>query len=411
MEPGILIVGAGQAGVQAALSLRDGNYQGPITLVGNEPFAPYQRPPLSKTFLDEDCAPASLFLKSPEALTNRGIRWISSTLAKAIERDKHQLVLADDTFIPYDRLVLATGTRSRPLTVPGASADGVYMLRGIEDAQILRRALKETTNAVIIGGGFIGLEVAASLRKQEIDVLLLEAGPRVCERACLPETSIALLRNLREIGVDARTDAQVSAISSRNGKAYGVELSDGQRIRADLVLVCIGVVPNTELADAAGLTCDNGVCVDETLRTEDPNIFAIGDCARFPFSDQNDMIRFESVPNATAQGRHVASIILGSTAPFRAMPWFWSDQGALKLQMVGVTAQIGPERSVHVAPRENGQVAFCLAEEKLCGIECINAPLDFVTARKLLNGSKVVSRADLIAADWNLQSISKMRAA
>lgn len=411
MSGGVVIIGAGQAGVQAALSLREGGFQDPITLIGSEPYAPYQRPPLSKTFLNEGSAPESLYFKPREALEKRNIRLLDDTAVAAIDRASRAVQLTDGRAVAFDRLILATGARNRPLPLPGGNAPNVHMLRGIDDALALRLSLDHAAKAVIIGGGFIGLEVAASLRKQSIEVTLLEAGQRLCARACLPETSVALLDHQRAIGVDVRLGAQVTEITTTDGNASGVRLGDVAYLQADLVLTCVGVLPNDELAREAQLGCDNGVVVDASLRTNDPDIFAIGDCAQFPCPVHGRAVRLESVPNAAAQGRHVAAVILGSDAPFRAMPWFWSDQGDLKLQMAGASMPVGPLSDVEVVRTEKGQVAYSFANDRLKSVECINSPADFVTARKLLTDGYAPSRADLVDADWNLRALAKSRAA
>ncbi|WP_336099075.1 NAD(P)/FAD-dependent oxidoreductase [Roseovarius sp. CH_XMU1461] len=408
MESGVVIVGAGQAGLQAGLSLREGGYSAPITLIGDEAHAPYQRPPLSKTYLASDVAPDTLFIKPRAALASRDITLRDGTRVTAIDRDARTVTLSCGDVLAFTSLILATGTRNRLLPLPGAEAKGVHALRGVDDAQALREALGAARRVAIIGGGFIGLEIAASLRKRAIAVSLFEAGDRLCARACLPQTSEQLFMHQRNIGTDVNIGAQIARIETEAGRAVGIALQDGPIVPADLVLVCIGVVPNTELAEAVELPCDNGVAVDAHLRTADPDIYAIGDCASFPCPDHGRRVRLESVPNATAQGRYVAGSLLGQDAPFRAFPWFWSDQGDLKLQMAGVS---DPQGSVDRVATANGQVIFNFSAGRLCAVECINAPAEFVTARKLVSTGAAPTREALIEADWNLRALAKVKAA
>ena len=329
-EPGVLIVGAGQAGVQTAEALRSGGYSGPITLLGEEPHAPYHRPPLSKAWLCGELQAAQLLMRAPEALARKGIALRLGVRVQAIDRAQRRLHLADGSALPYAALVLATGASPRTLALPGAQAAGVLTLRGLDDASTLAARLadcqRHSQPLLVIGGGFIGLEVAASARKLGIEVTVLEAAPRLLGRVLAPALSDWFAELHRRHGVQVRLGAQLAALETGpDGQVCGARLADGGFCPGAAVLVGIGVQANDALAQAAGLACERGIVVDACGRSSDAHLYAAGDCTARRLPD-GTLLRLESVHNATEQAKSVAAAILGQERPFVATPWFWSEQ-------------------------------------------------------------------------------------
>lgn len=384
----IVIIGAGQAGVQVALSLRQKGHEGAITLIGDEAHLPYQRPPLSKAYLKGESTRDSLTLRPADALAVQGITLRLGTRVAGIDRAGH-LVVTDRAPIPYDRLVIATGTRPRALTLPGADLPGLFALRGIEDADVLGAALQTAHNVVIIGGGFIGLEVAATARAKGLTVTVVEAAPRVMARAVAPAVSAWFEAMHRGMGTMVLTGTGVAAIEGAT-RVEAVILSDGTHLPADLVLVGIGAVPNAELALAAGLPCPNGIAVDAQGRTADPDIFAVGDCSLHPNPYAGGPFRLESVQNAIDQAKAVAAALLGDTAPYDPVPWFWSDQGVAKLQTTGLPISA----DAHVLrgdPSEGRFTVFHLRGGVMIAADSVNMPADHMAARRLVVARAVIA--------------------
>lgn len=398
--PGIIIVGAGQAGVQAAFSLREEGYDGRIQVFGDEPILPYQRPPLSKAYLTEGRS-ERLTLRSSEMLDQLHIEISTGNPVERIDRAASCVFTTDGRSHGYDQLILATGTRARALALPGGTLTNVLTLRNISDADRLREALGCSSRVVIIGGGFIGLEVAAVARSMGCDVTVVEAGNRIMERAVSAPTSAHMLRLHRLEGVQIRYRVGVCRIlGDDGGRATGVLLADDQIVSADLVLVAVGAVANDDLARGAGLDVANGIRVDGMLRTSDPTIFAIGDCAEFPA--ETGRIRLESVQNAVDQAKCVARCITGHPETYHKVPWFWSDQGKNKLQIAGLTS--GADDVVHLpAGDERKFTAICFRADTLLGVETVNAPGDHIAARTLLARSPVPTRNQLAAMDFDLR--------
>lgn len=398
----VVIIGAGQAGVQVALSLRQKGHEGGITLIGDETHLPYQRPPLSKAYLKGEMARDSLSLRPSDALVGQGISLRLGVKAIGIDRAGHA-VLTDGETVRYDRLVLGTGTRPRELTLPGANLPGLFSLRGIEDADALAKALNAARMVVIIGGGFIGLEVAATARAKGLGVTVVEAAPRVMARAVAPFVSTWFEAMHRSMGTTVLTGTGVAAIEGTAG-VEAVILSDGTRLPADLVLVGIGAVPNTELAQAAGLPCPNGIEVDALGRTADPAIFAVGDCSLHPNPYAGGPFRLESVQNAIDQAKAVAGAILDGTAPYDAVPWFWSDQGAVKLQTTGLP--INAEAHVlRGAPDQGRFTVFHLKAGRIIAADSVNMPADHMAARRLVAARAVIAPETLADPAIPLKSL------
>ncbi|TIV60628.1 FAD-dependent oxidoreductase, partial [Mesorhizobium sp.] len=332
---GMVIIGAGECGGRAALALRDLGYEGLVTLVGDEPHLPYERPPLSKEAMTGE-APAIKAIASDAVFAERAIRHIHSVRAVAIDRAAHRVHLSDGSSLSYDKLLLATGSVPRQLPRPGLGGRCVY-LRTFNDALAIRAHLNAGKRVAIIGGGFIGLELAASARKLGATVTVIEAQPRILMRG-VPAEIAEIIHNAHEAeGVAIRTGQGIAAIADE-GKEVGITLADGQRIVADLAVIGIGAVPVTALAAEAGLAIDNGIAVDEHLRTADPDIFAAGDCCSFPLAIYGGRrVRLEAWRNAQEQGALAARNMLGANEAHAAVPWFWSDQYGLTLQIAGLS--------------------------------------------------------------------------
>jgi 3-phenylpropionate/trans-cinnamate dioxygenase ferredoxin reductase component len=380
---GIVIVGTGQAGFQTAASLRAEGYEEPITLIGEEPQIPYQRPPLSKGFALGTQDLESLELRPKNFYQDHDINLVVNERVTAIERTERFVTLASGSRVPFEELVLAVGARNRLLPVKGADLDGVLYLRSLDEALAVKERLKNAEEVVVIGGGFIGLELAAVASTLGKSVTVLEALPRLMSRVVAPIISEFYRELHSSRGVKIFCGAYVSEITGSGSAVREVALSDGRSFPADLVLVGIGVVPNVELAREAGLRISNGIAVDENLQTDDENIFAIGDCAEHPCVFAGARIRLESVQNAADQAQCVAATIAGNRNRYRALPWFWTDQFDIKLQMAGISQ--GHDQIVTRGDRESRKLSvFYFRESQLVAIDSINRPLDHMIGRKLL---------------------------
>jgi 3-phenylpropionate/trans-cinnamate dioxygenase ferredoxin reductase component len=383
--PVAAIVGAGQAGFQVAASLHQEGFAGRVVLIGDEPVLPYQRPPLSKSYLAGQSGVDELWLRPPEFYAKQQIDLVYGDAVTSIGRRTHLLRLASGREISWDYLVLATGARYRPLPVPGAELDGVLPLRTLADADVLRRRLHQSRKVVVVGAGFIGLEFAAVAIAHHADVDVLEITHHPMGRVVSEPVSRFFTDAHICWGAKFSLGTGVVQICGDNGRVSAVDTTDGRRLPADLVLICIGVIPNAELAREAGLTVENGIVVDEHLATSDPAIFAIGDCASFPTPFASGRVRLESVQNAVDQGRCVAASLAGRPEPYEKVPWFWSDQGDLKLQIAGITA--GHDKSViRGDPNDRSFSVFCFRDDRLIGVESVNRTADHVMARRLLAG-------------------------
>lgn len=406
MNAPILIIGAGQAAIMAAEALRSGGHQGPLTLLGDEPHVPYHRPPLSKAYLAGEMDAARLPMRTPEMLAGKNIELRTGTKATAINRAAKTVTLADGSTLPYGGLLLATGSTPRTLPLPGATALGVLALRTRDDADAIARrmavCLEKNLPLVVIGGGVIGLEVAATARKKGLAVTVLEAAPRLLARMLQPQLSDWYAELHRSNGVQLLLGAQIAAIEHDAGNnVTGVRMADGTVHPAGLVLVGIGVNPNEELARAAGLECDRGIVVDACGRTSDPAIVAAGDCTARRLSD-GSLLRLESVQNATELGKSAAAALLGQERPFTATPWFWSDQYDKKLQMAGLSA--GADQQVLRGDMAGASFSlFHYRGGKLIAIDNVNTPKEHLLVRKLMDAgiSPTPQQAGDLAFDLN----------
>jgi 3-phenylpropionate/trans-cinnamate dioxygenase ferredoxin reductase subunit len=405
----VVVIGAGHGGFQLAASLRQNGFAGDIALIGDEPQLPYQRPPLSKDYLSGKIG-LDLLLMRPEAFfAEQRIELLMGVSVAEIDRAGKTVQLSDGKRLSYDHLVLATGARNRVPPLPGIELDGVCYLRDLAETEGLKQRLATCRHAVVIGAGFIGLEFAAIARGVGIPVHVVELTERVMGRVVCPETSAYFAAAHRKTGVAFSFGARVERLGGAGGKVTHVVLDDGRDLPADLVLVSIGVVPNEGLAAAAGLAVENGIVVDEELLTADPDISAIGDCAVFPSRHSlKNPVRLEAVQNAADHARCVASRLVGKPHPYTALPWFWSEQGALRLQIAGLTT--GFQQVVLRGDHEAGAYsAFCYAGDRLLGIESINKPADHAFARRLLAAGRNVTPAEAGDESFDLRAAAAAR--
>jgi len=381
-EGAVVIVGAGHAGFQAALSLRQLGFKDRVCLINDEAHLPYQRPPLSKAYLKGTGGPDSLMFRPEKFFHDQKIELIADR-AVAIDRAAQKLKLASGVSLNYGHLVLATGARNRLLDIPNANLPNVRYLRILDDSEDLRKRIAASKRVVVIGAGFIGLEFAATARIKGLEVDVLELANRVMARAVTAEVSEYFQARHAGAGVRIHLGVMATAIEADGDDITGVSLSDGRHIPADLVVVGVGVLPNVELAKEAGLSTASGIIVNEHLLTSDPNISAIGDCALFESPRFGGALRLESVQNATDQAKCVAARLTGDDKVYDGQPWFWSDQGDDKLQIAGLTT--GYDRVVlRGDPALKAFSAFCYRQGRLIGIESVNRAGDHMFGRRLL---------------------------
>ncbi|MGD9507863.1 MAG: NAD(P)/FAD-dependent oxidoreductase [Geminicoccaceae bacterium] len=403
MSSPVVIVGAGQAGFQVAASLRGGGFTGPIRLVGAEPHPPYQRPPLSKGLLLGKMEPARLLFRQPTFYTAQAIDLDLSRPVAAIDRAGRRVIDDAGAAIPYETLVLATGTRVRPLPAPGADLDGVLYLRTLDHSGELARRAEAARRVVVIGGGFIGLEVAAALRMLGKEVTVLEAAERLMGRVVAPIISSFYADLHRERGVGLVLGARIAALAGTDGRVSAVAMADGTRHEADLVVIGIGVLPNVELAEAAGLACANGIVVDAHGRTSDPAIYAAGECTSHPNRFAGGHARLESVQNAVDQAKAVATSILGRPSAYDEVPWFWSDQYEVKLQMVGLSS--GHDRQVVRGDPASGRFSVLYFRDgRLLAIDSVNRAADHMAGRKLLGAGTALTPEQAADESYDLKA-------
>jgi 3-phenylpropionate/trans-cinnamate dioxygenase ferredoxin reductase component len=401
----VVIVGAGHGGVQAAASLREEGYGGAITLISAEPHLPYQRPPLSKAYLKGNMEADGLPLRAAQFYTERSIDLLLGETATRIDRGARRVELASGKSLAYDCLVLATGARQRPLDVPGIDLNGVLVLRDLTDARALRVRIDAARRVVVVGAGFIGLEIAATAVGLGREVTVVEVSPRPLGRAVSPATSAFFLQAHQAFGAQMLLGAGVVALHGQGGAVTQLELSDGSRLPADLAIVGIGILPEDRLAREAGLACDNGIIVDEHLQTSDPRISAIGDCALFPSAVLGFPVRLESVQNAVDQAKTVARRIVGRPEPYVALPWFWSDQGDLKLQIVGLSHGCD-QWVVRGDPLSRSFAVFGFRGNQLAAVETVNRAGDHMAARRIIGAGLALSPAEAGNLEFDLRKLA-----
>jgi 3-phenylpropionate/trans-cinnamate dioxygenase ferredoxin reductase subunit len=394
----LVVVGGGQAAAQAIEVARQHGYDGQITLVTDEPTLPYQRPPLSKQYLTGRFTSSWLLYRPNSFYAKFAVDVLPGRRATAIDRLTRVIALDDGSSLGYDKLLLTTGARARPLQVPGAEHPHIFYIRTLADVDGVRARIAESRRVIIIGGGFIGLETAAVLAQAGLEITLLAADKRLLPRVIAGEMAEFLLDHHLMHGINVVLNAAVVALHARDDGGIGVALLDGRSFESDLVLVGIGAIPNAELAEACGLLCDNGIMVDELARTSDPAIMAAGDCTNHPNGLIGRRLRLETVHNAVEQGRTAGATIAGGELPYIQTPWVWSDQYSLRLQSVGVAE--GYDRTVMRGKPADGRFSlFYYREDEMLAVNCINQPMIFGAVRRLLN-ERIPLHADH-AADTN----------
>ncbi|MEM6937846.1 MAG: FAD-dependent oxidoreductase [Pseudomonadota bacterium] len=378
----VTVIGGGQAAATACATLRASGYDGELILISDESTPPYQRPPLSKAYLKGELPGERLLIKPASWYEGQAIDLRCGTKATAIDADQRQVETSGGA-VDFERLVIATGSRPRQLPMPGSNLQGVFELRSIEHVDALREALGSARRLVVVGAGYIGLEAAASARSLGIDVTVLEYAPRVLARVTSPEISTFFEALHERQGVRIVTDARITRLNAKQGQVSEVELESGESIAADCVLLGVGIEPNVELAQAAGIVCDNGIVVNRDAQTSHPAIYSAGDCTSRELVHYQRQGRLESVHNAIEQGRQAAAHILGRPRPTEEAPWFWSDQYHVKLQIAGLSA--GHNKVVTRGDPASEQFAlFYLDGDRLLATDAINASPEFVFARKLI---------------------------
>lgn len=387
----VLIVGSGQAGVQAAASLREGGFAGSIAIVGSETADPYQLPPLSKAYLKGEAELAKFQFRSAAYWQKNSIDIVLGTTVESIDVAAHRAMTDSGLSVSYGRMIWAAGGRARTLPLPGADLDAVFSLRSYDDAEKLRGYASAARTAVIIGGGYIGLEVAAALSARHIEVTIVEAQDRLLARVTCPVISEFYADLHRSVGTSILLSSGIeSIVGDDKGVVTGVRLTSGEVIPADIVVVGVGLIPNIEVLAAAGIVCSNGVDVDGEFRTSATDIYAIGDCANYEsqFSDAG-RVRLESVPNAVEHGKLVAAVILANPLPSTSPPWFWSHQFDVRLQTVGLLTGYDTF-VVRGDPRSSRFSVVYLREGRVIALDCVNSTKDFAQGKQLVASCSVV---------------------
>jgi len=403
MDDRCIIIGAGHAGSQAAISLRQEGYAGEIVLIKDETDIPYHKPPLSKSYLK---APegGGLVLRPEAAYRDNNIEMLFGHRVDALSIADKTVTLDDGRVLNWSELIFATGARARIPNLSGVEFDGVFTLRRMEDARRIAAAMPDVENVVIIGGGFIGLEMAHSAIALGKKTVLIEAAPRVLGRSVATQISAHVEARSRAASITLLTGLGVAAIDGADGRVTGVKAADGTIFPADMVVIGTGAVPNVDLAITAGLAIDNGIVVDENLRTSASHVYAIGDCVSYDHFHAGRRVRLESVQNAPDQAKHVARTIVGREAPFREIAWFWSDQGDMKLQTAGLSFD-ADRHILSGNPEENAFSVFHFAGPKLVAVDSINRPADHMIARRLLAAGINPTETDIAAGAARLKEL------
>ncbi len=378
-----VVIGGGHAAGQAVASLRQGGFEGEIDVIGEEPHLPYQRPPLSKQYLSGEHALDRVYLRAASFYEERKIKLYLGVRAERIDRAAHTVTLSTGDTIRYDKLLIATGGRARKLDIPGSDLPGVRYLRTVADVDAIREAFGTCKRVTIAGGGYIGLEVASVAVTAGLSVTVIEMEDRILKRVTTPAMSAFYHALHTGRGVVIRTSTKVAAFEGE-GRVEAVVTDAGERIPTDCVIVGVGIVPNTEIAAAAGLECANGIVVDDHCRTADPDIYAAGDCTNHPNALLGRRLRLESVPNAMEQARVAAVNMTGGDATYASIPWFWSDQYELKLQMAGFSSD-GDVAVVRGDPATNQFATFYLKDGVVVAVDAVNSPREFMACRQMVD--------------------------
>lgn len=404
MTKRVVIAGAGHAAGQLVSSLKQHQFAGQIVLVGDEPYLPYQRPPLSKKFLSGDMPAERLYVKPESFYDEPQIDQVLETTIAAINREDRCLQTASGENITYDKLIIALGSRVRRLAIDGAGLDGVHYLRTIADVEKIRTEISRERNAIIVGAGYIGLEVAAVLRQLGLNVTVLEMADRVMSRVVSPEISDFYQIEHTNHGVKFRLSTGITAIRG-DSRVEAVETTDGELLPADFVVVGVGILPNTEIAAAAGIAVDNGIVVDDRCRTSDADIYAVGDCTSHPNSVYDRRLRLESVHNALEQAKTAVSCICGVDSRYDQVPWFWSDQYDLKLQIAGLSTGFD-DVVIRGNPADRCFACLYLKAGRLIAVDAINSPREFVHSKALIAARAVIDRERLADTSVTLKDLA-----
>ncbi|MCH7388232.1 FAD-dependent oxidoreductase [Acinetobacter modestus] len=400
MKNSIVIIGTGHAAAQLAVSLRQQKFQGEITMIGNEPYLPYHRPPLSKAFLSNEKTIDELMIRTPEFYHKHQINIMCHRNVVQIDRIQQTVKLDDGQQITYDQLAICTGARVRKLSVEGHQLSGVFYIKTIDDVIHLKKHMCTAQRAVVIGGGYIGLEAAAVLKHHGLAVTVFEAEERILKRVTAPELSEFYTRIHYEEGVCIHVHKSVEKLVGTNGAVKQVVCQDGTIFDTDLVIVGIGVLPNIELAQQAGLKVEQGICIDAYGQTSDQRIVAAGDCVQYFSQQYQRSVRVESIPNANDQAKIAASTLCGDTKTFDSLPWFWSDQYDLKLQIAGlnngydqvyVRGDLAVGRSIAI---------FYYKQNRMIAADCINRPQEFMLSKRVISSRIIID--PVILTDENI---------
>ena len=399
----LVIVGAGQSAIQCITSLRKEDYPGLITLVGEEEHLPYQRPPLSKGFLEDTVSNERLYFKKLEFFVENKVQLKLGTKAEEIDIENNNIHLSDNTKLSFDKLVFATGSSVRKLDFPGKDLNSIHYLRGLDDALSIKKDLQTRQNIVVVGAGYIGLEVAAIAAKQNKSVTVIEMADRVMNRTVDPQISDYYLNLHQKNGVTFKFNTSLKEIVGASNPEK-VICSDGTEVKADMVIIGAGIMPNVELAENAGLSCDNGIVVNEFGKTDHANIYACGDCTNHPNKLLNKKIRLESVHNAMEQSKTVASSIINKSIEYNQIPWFWSDQYDHKLQIVGLSG----EHDKVIMRGDMSEAKFMLLytkDEKLIAVDAVNNSKEFLICKKLVANKVTIKPDEISNPDTNLNDL------
>ena len=399
----LVIVGAGQSAIQCITSLRKEDYPGLITLVGEEEHLPYQRPPLSKGFLEDTVSNERLYFKKLEFFVENKVQLKLGTKAEEIDIENNNIHLSDNTKLSFDKLVFATGSSVRKLDFPGKDLNSIHYLRGLDDALSIKKDLQTRQNIVVVGAGYIGLEVAAIAAKQNKSVTVIEMADRVMNRTVDPQISDYYLKLHQKNGVTFKFNTSLKEIVGASNPEK-VICSDGTEVKADMVIIGAGIMPNVELAENAGLSCDNGIVVNEFGKTDHANIYACGDCTNHPNKLLNKKIRLESVHNAMEQSKTVASSIINKSIEYNQIPWFWSDQYDHKLQIVGLSG----EHDKVIMRGDMSEAKFMLfytKDEKLIAVDAVNNSKEFLICKKLVANKVTIKPDEISNPETNLNDL------
>lgn len=384
MKSGIVIIGAGQASAVAAATLRKENYTGTIRIFGDESHLPYDRPPLSKYYLAGEMELSKTLIRSAEFYADNDIELHTNTRVESIDAEAKQIITASNEVYDYDKLVITTGSRARQLNLPGSQLDGIHYLRTIDDVDRIRESMSKVKKLCVIGGGYVGLEVAAVALTAGLEVTVIETQDRILQRVTTSEMSEYYHRLHTQRGVNIMLNKAVTAFDGT--QTVSRVLCGDESVEADLVVIGVGIIPNIELAENAGLDCDNGIVVNDHCQTSHPDIYAAGDCTNHPNRLLDRRLRLESVPNAIEQARIACINLLGGDLQYASIPWFWSDQYELKLQMVGFSSD-GDESIVRGDKSVNRFAVFHLKQGRVVAVDAVNSSKAFMLGKRLYGKS------------------------